>query len=190
MPRRVAWFNAQNWAQYSPTISFAFAFGLARRHHIFLRLRLRRIYRVICQDYSWHSPLDLIMSKQCIVCEKTLTGTRRKFCSNACNCRYKYKENKTALNKGTYKCQKSRALRRKIEIINKAGGKCQRCGYNRNLAALQFHHKDPTKKIFKLDARSLSGTVIESIYEEFKKCELLCANCHAETHYPDLDNLL
>ena len=38
------------------------------------------------------------------------------------------------------------------------GGKCEVCGYNKNAAALHFHHKDPGAKSFKLDVRALSNT--------------------------------
>jgi hypothetical protein len=68
-----------------------------------------------------------------------------------------------------------------------AGGKCSICGYKRNLAALSFHHVEGNKKDFKLDARSLSNLTIKKIEEEFRKCTLLCSNCHAEIHNPDLD---
>ena len=32
------------------------------------------------------------------------------------------------------------------------------CGYDKNVAALEFHHKDSTQKEFKLDARKLANT--------------------------------
>lgn len=28
------------------------------------------------------------------------------------------------------------------------GGKCQECGYNKNIAALEFHHINPDEKEF------------------------------------------
>jgi len=67
------------------------------------------------------------------------------------------------------------------------GGKCSRCGYARNLAALTWHHLDPAMKTFNLDVRSLSNRNREAIDHELRKCILLCANCHAEAHFPDLD---
>lgn len=30
----------------------------------------------------------------------------------------------------------------------KRGGKCEHCGYNKNLAVLEFHHKNPEEKEF------------------------------------------
>lgn len=65
------------------------------------------------------------------------------------------------------------------------GGKCSHCGYAVNLAALSFHHLGG--KDLELDTRSLSNRKIEPILQEVVKCRLLCHNCHAEVHNPDLD---
>ena len=61
------------------------------------------------------------------------------------------------------------------------------CGYQKNLGALSFHHTDPSKKNFKLDVRSLSNRTLERIETEILQCVLLCHNCHAEEHYPELE---
>jgi hypothetical protein len=63
-------------------------------------------------------------------------------------------------------------------LVDEAGGKCTLCGYDRHLAALQFHHLDRATKAFTLrngDTRSLARMRAEAA-----KCVLLCANCHAE----------
>jgi hypothetical protein len=52
-----------------------------------------------------------------------------------------------------------------------------RCGYNKSIAALQFHHIDRAEKSFRL---SVYGKSLAKLREEAKKCELVCANCHAE----------
>ena len=88
--------------------------------------------------------------------------------------------------KNTYEYQVMRALKRKFYLISLRGGKCENCGYNKNLSAFDFHHKNPETKKFQLDQRSLSNSSMKSIMEEFEKCEVLCANCHREHHSPDL----
>lgn len=60
------------------------------------------------------------------------------------------------------------------------GGKCVQCGYNKCLAALHFHHRDPKTKSFGIGAGHCREW--STIIEELKKCDLLCANCHFETH--------
>ncbi len=59
-----------------------------------------------------------------------------------------------------------------------------RCGYRKNLAALTWHHREPEQKAFELDARSFSNRRMTTLRAEIAKCDLLCANCHAEAHWP------
>lgn len=87
----------------------------------------------------------------------------------------------------TYEYQKIRGLKRKVELIEKRGGCCEKCGYNKNVAAFDFHHKNPNEKEYQLDVRKLSNTTMSNLMQEFEKCILLCANCHRELHSPDLD---
>ena len=51
-------------------------------------------------------------------------------------------------------------------------------------SALTWHHRDPELKSFELDTRFLSNRSEAAIAEEALKCDLLCSNCHAETHFP------
>jgi len=91
------------------------------------------------------------------------------------------------MNPNDYLKQKERALSRKLEIIRLKGGKCERCGYDKNIAALEFHHLDPSIKSFQLDSRHLSNTTKEKILEELDKCIIVCSNCHRELHNPQFD---
>jgi hypothetical protein len=88
--------------------------------------------------------------------------------------------------KNTYEYQVMRALKRKFHLISLHGGKCQHCGYDKNLSALDFHHRNPETKKFQLDQRSLSNYSMKLIMEEFEKCDVLCSNCHREHHFPEL----
>lgn len=74
----------------------------------------------------------------------------------------------------------SRRFALKQKAVEYKGGKCQKCGYDRCLSALHFHHTDPTLKEF-----SIAGSHCrkwELVKVELDKCELICANCHAEAH--------
>lgn len=88
------------------------------------------------------------------------------------------------MNTNCYQNQKERAISRKKELVELLGGKCEKCGYHENYAALEFHHINPDNKKFQLDSRHLSNTSMDLIIEEAKKCQLLCSNCHKEIHYP------
>ena len=61
------------------------------------------------------------------------------------------------------------------------GGRCQVCGYERCIEALEFHHLDPTQKDFGISHRGYTRSW-EKVKEEINKCILLCANCHREFH--------
>ena len=70
-------------------------------------------------------------------------------------------------------------------LVELLGGACTICGYCKNYAALEFHHEQPELKDFSLDLRALSNRSWAIILAEVQKCQLLCSNCHAETHNPD-----
>ena len=88
--------------------------------------------------------------------------------------------------RGYYRCllcrqERVSEWRRRVKriLVDEAGGACQICGYQRCVAALQFHHLNRAEKSFALSdegvARNLSRARAEA-----EKCVLVCANCHAE----------
>ncbi len=115
---------------------------------------------------------------ECATCQKRLQGRQRRFCSLIC------KNADTNNRHQNYRAQVMRGLIRKQALIRQFGSRCCRCGYSRNSAALTWHHVDPKKKSFELDMRSLSNRSDIAIAGEVAKCTLLCANCHAEEHFP------
>lgn len=87
---------------------------------------------------------------------------------------------------GGYRCNKCRAeavsrRRRKVKqvLVQEAGGACRLCGYDRCVAALEFHHLVPAEKRFSLSHRGVTRSMAAA-REEAARCVLLCANCHAE----------
>jgi hypothetical protein len=81
------------------------------------------------------------------------------------------------------KCESARvsAARRrmKLQLVAEAGGCCTLCGYDRCVAALQFHHVDPATKRFHVSREGVTRS-LAAARAEARKCVLLCANCHAE----------
>lgn len=67
----------------------------------------------------------------------------------------------------------------KQKAVNIKGGKCQVCGYDKCLSAMDFHHRDMTEKEFDISTAK-NFAVIE---KEIEKCDLLCSNCHRELHF-------
>lgn len=90
------------------------------------------------------------------------------------------------MNNNIYQKQVIRGLKRKIALIDYKGGKCEKCGYKKCFASLEFHHINPDDKEFQLDLRHLSNMNFEKILKEADKCMLLCSNCHREIHHPEL----
>ena len=77
------------------------------------------------------------METVCVVCRSILTGRQTKFCSRRC------KNASTNNRHQNYVSQQRRGRRRRQSLIRHKGGCCERCGYDRNEAALAFHHLDP-----------------------------------------------
>lgn len=83
------------------------------------------------------------------------------------------------MNKNSLKVIRYR-IRLKVRLIEYKGGKCEICGYSKPVSSVyHFHHRDPKTKEFNISGCTLG---MERLKAEVDKCDLLCANCHAETH--------
>ena len=116
------------------------------------------------------------MQKICEICNNRFetNNSSRIYCFNCSG-------DSTRRDNETRKHQKT-ILRRnmKIQAIKLMGGKCSICGYDKCIDALEFHHKNPNKKEFKLGS---GNTMSWKQYKnEVSKCILLCSNCHKEIH--------
>lgn len=149
------------------------------------------------------------MTKNCIICNATMENVRsdKKYCSVKCS---NY-GNRNIIKKTTKKicehcgenfipkkfgqtrvycfnCMSDGNMtgHKKMNMIKQwavdyKGGKCENCGYDKCISALDFHHKIPTEKDFCISNRNIS-LHWKNIKEELDKCSLLCANCHREEH--------
>lgn len=77
----------------------------------------------------------------------------------------------------TKQYHKERAYRLKLHYVKEAGDKCQRCGYNEFIAALDFHHINRDEKEYH-PQKVINNGNHEMAQAELDKCILLCANCH------------
>lgn len=72
---------------------------------------------------------------------------------------------------------------RKEYLVELAGGKCIKCGYNKELAALDFHHREGKAFTLSTAIRIFDDSAFMDLaVNEIKKCDLLCSNCHREVH--------
>ena len=93
-------------------------------------------------------------------------GTRRADCKK-CHSGYmkqKYQEKKQEINEIKSNCC------------------CAKCGESRGYV-LDFHHINPETKENTIARLTSNSYRIDKVYDEMKKCIVLCANCHREFHY-------
>jgi len=118
----------------------------------------------------------VFMKKVCLLCGKEFEtikyGYTRKYCFD-CVPQYKLgdrKQHQESMN------QKHREIKK--YLVEYKGGKCEKCGYNKCIDALQFHHPDKNKEF------GIAGTfhALDEYKKEVDKCQLLCSNCHVEEH--------
>lgn len=79
---------------------------------------------------------------------------------------------------------KRKRVKIKKDLVDYKGGKCEICGYNKCIAALEFHHKDHNKKEFSLSKNGYTYG-LKKAKMEVDKCILTCSNCHREIHYEE-----
>ena len=85
-----------------------------------------------------------------------------------------YQKNKEELKKMRIKIKK--------QLVEYKGGECNKCGYNKSIASLDFHHLNG-KKEFHVSHAITKNIEFDKLKIETDKCMLLCANCHRELHY-------
>jgi hypothetical protein len=135
----------------------------------------RRKYCLSCSPYGKHNTRKIeINDNKSVSCEKEIICVK-------CTRRYVY--SKKAGHTKTI-CNSCNANRKRLHFKSKCveykGGKCEKCGYNKCLRALSFHHTDPTKKDFGIsDSHCRKWEVVKT---ELNKCLILCENCHMELH--------
>ena len=103
-------------------------------------------------------------------------------------CKYHGKTEYSKRSDAGYRCKKCavasvtrRRQKLKLMSIEYLGGECQICRYNKCVASLDFHHRDPSTKDFKISTGNIKSW--DRLKVELDKCALVCSNCHREIHY-------
>lgn len=130
---------------------------------------------------------------ECKFCKKQLYRRPSRLHGNifCCyGCRNKYYSGEKGKHKP--KCKRNRSwdqknIRYKKEkAVAYKGGRCEKCGYNKCIGAMDFHHINPEEKMY--DVKNLMARRWELIQLEIDKCILLCSNCHREEHWNERRN--
>lgn len=131
-----------------------------------------RKYCLVCSPFGSHNTRRIELERN-----RFSHSPKRKFtCSTCLKNRY---ERTTGHVCASCKSTSRRKMMKERAVVE-AGGKCANCGYDRCLAALDFHHKSPVEKHASMSV--LWSSSWEVIHSELKKCDILCKNCHAEFH--------
>lgn len=97
-----------------------------------------------------------------------------------------YGRKKTICGKCHSKYTTQKGREKKLKAVEYKGGKCEICGYDKCINALDFHHKDPSQK--DLSFKSKRGWSWNKLKVELDKCILVCSNCHREIHFKSTDS--
>jgi 5-methylcytosine-specific restriction endonuclease McrA len=73
------------------------------------------------------------------------------------------------------KYMKERWSKRRLQAVEFLGGCCKQCG---STESLEFDHVDPSTKIMTIARASARSETF--FWEEVKKCQLLCTDCHKQ----------
>jgi hypothetical protein len=106
--------------------------------------------------------------RYCLQCKRPLSWSTLKDLCRWCGAK------NLSPTKQTYQFRK----KRKEFLVSYKGGKCEICGYDRCLRALDFHHTDPSQKDF--NVTSSKNVALEKAIKEVDKCTLVCCRCHRE----------
>lgn len=124
------------------------------------------------------------MIKYCNYCgnEFVPTSNNQKYCKSECLSKSRRANPDRKSYQVGYVTERRKTIKQKA--VDYLGGKCKICGYNKCLAALEFHHRNPKEK-----ERAISSLhkTWNKIKEELDKCDLLCSNCHREVHSKWID---
>ena len=115
---------------------------------------------------------------QCDNCGTTIPR-HLKYCGRKCKGQAIFQRNKGKVTVSASGAVVKWRQRTKLRAIEYKGGKCQRCGYDRCINAMDFHHVDPSQKEIRIGGSTRSWAKLKT---ELDKCVLLCANCHREFH--------
>ena len=125
-----------------------------------MKILCTRRYCLKCHPWGIFAKKDR-SGRACLRCFRPVGNLRGQYCASCTQILHRKKKKK--------------------ELVNYKGGKCEICGYDRCISNLVFHHRDPEKKDFSLSA-ALPSRSIAALKHEVDKCAMICCRCHGEVH--------
>ena len=104
--------------------------------------------------------------------------------------RVKFPEKNRNRTKNYYEHRKEAYRKLKQMCFQYLGGKCVKCGFNKWLGAIDFHHLDPSIKDYEMGEMIISNCSVRTdinkvflkVKSELDKCVPMCRNCHSYEH--------
>lgn len=130
----------------------------------------RRKFCFFCSPFGEHNTIDFNALENRGICSQCGRPTQKG----------KYNRKKCST---CYFQEKQKRISDKVYRI--VGYSCWFCGYdkgNKGQSVLEFHHIDPSKKMFGLSTREFVGKKWKDVFKEMTKCISLCCRCHREFH--------
>jgi len=133
-----------------------------------------------CSPYGCHNTIKLDVTKK-LIDGKTCTRCNTEKVSS------EFYRRRDGMDLSSYciPCTNNQTTERQNKLkelaVDYKGGKCIECGYDKCIAALQFHHTNPLQKDFSIS--HAKSTTFNKIKNELDKCVLLCSRCHIEHHW-------
>jgi len=140
----------------------------------FVKILCKRKYCLTCSPFGKYNSRQLT--------DNPTKEQKKSFCK-LCNREYLYDRTKGHRGTQCNSCSVRKSQRKKKQnFVNHFGGKCSKCGYDRCVNALEFHHNGDVDK-----EDSPSNVIMhwswDRALDELSKCILVCSNCHREIHH-------
>ena len=148
-------------------------FQRARTHY---EASCRNCKKVYAQGYRQRPE---VKKHTCVYHKQYLEVKDNRLKANILQRRYNKKPEKKLKRNAT---RRAWTAQEKQKAVDYKGGECQICGYSTCLAALDFHHPDPTQKEGYGTGALKTHWTFEKNKTEIDKCVLVCVRCHREIH--------
>lgn len=122
----------------------------------------------------------MLFTKNCSQCQSVFT-TESKVRRRCDLCKIVRARRPVEQTQASWQRKYVKAIGKRENLIAMRGNSCESCGYNTCLDALEFHHVDPAIKEFTLGVKGFIKHA-DAIFQEARKCKLLCSNCHRNVH--------
>src|ERR1035437_2839553 len=137
--------------------------ALPRKPRMTREERLAKVRFCKCGKRITTPSLLLRCQNPCLICKRnTPTGKRTKAKENR---KWRLSPKSLARQVSAYKIQRG----------------CQHCGGTFVAPELDFHHRDPSTKLFKI-SWGVYHVDMKTLWAEVAKCDVLCRACHDMTH--------